>query len=213
MDIARSRWDQTYKSQTMEDVPVDDWLNRYSTALSHSKDTPVIDLGCGLGRDTSYLCEKGYKVIACDYSKGATDFIKRNFPGVETKLFDMRYGLPFADASAKAVIADLSLHYFPWDQTREIVTEIFRVLQAGGILLCRLNSMRDLHYGAGSGEEIEKHYYLKDGIPKRFFSREDVVSLFDGWEVAGMEEKPLAWFSPEKIGWEASVRKEGKREK
>jgi hypothetical protein len=49
------------------------------------------------------------------------------------------------------MIADLSLHYFSWDETKKIVNEIKRVLKEDGFLLVRVNSVNDTNYGAGKG--------------------------------------------------------------
>ncbi|MBJ3791971.1 methyltransferase domain-containing protein, partial [Bacillus sp. OA1] len=120
-------------------------------------------------------------------------------------LFDMTGGLPFPDGSARAVVADLSLHYFHWDDTVSIVSEIARVVGTGGLLLARLNSTCDVHYGAGQGIELEPRYYEHEGRRKRFFDEADMRRLFDGWAINVLKETDMHRYRKPKICWEMAA--------
>ncbi|WP_207671241.1 hypothetical protein [Paenibacillus cymbidii] len=98
-----------------------------------------------------------------------------------------------------------SLHYFHWDVTVSIVSEIARVVGTRGLLLARLNSTRDIHYGAGQGSELEPHYYKQDGRRKRFFDRADVERLFDGWAIDVLMETDMRRYRKPKICWELAA--------
>jgi SAM-dependent methyltransferase len=119
-----------------------------------------------------FLTERGYRVIACDFSSKALAIIHKYTPGAKTMLFDMTGRLPFSDGSARAVVADLSLHYFCWDVTVSIVSEIARVVSTGGLLLARLNSTRDVNYWAVQGFQVEPCYYEHEGRRKRFLTNQ-----------------------------------------
>jgi SAM-dependent methyltransferase len=67
---------------------------------------------------------------------------------------DISKTLPFKDESIGLIIADLSLHYFDNETTKNIVNEIRRVLKHNGCLIGRVNSINDFNFGAGSGKEI-----------------------------------------------------------
>jgi hypothetical protein len=84
------------------------------------------------------------------------------------------------------VIADLSLHYFWWATTVQIVADLSRVLQPGGTLLCRVNSTHQANY-AGQGVEVEPHYYNIDGHHKRFFTERELCELFGAWTVTKLD--------------------------
>ncbi len=207
-DPQHEKWNAVFAGLKDSEPVCDDWLDAYAGALSAARDLFVIDLGCGSGNDTKYLLERGYRVTACDYSGEAIERVRRLFPQAETRLFDMRDGLPFPDASTRAIVADLSLHYFPWETTRRIAAEIARILPAGGLFLCRLNSVRDVNHGAGEGEEIERHYYRTAAGPKRFFDEDDVDSLFtEGWLWIAKAEKRLSRYEKEKSLWELALRR------
>lgn len=207
MEDSRIYWNEQYMASGNKSVIYDLWLDKYESILQASKDTPIIDLGCGLGNDTLYLYERHYKVISCDYSEEALKKLELFIENPITKLFNMKDGLPFESESAKVVIADLSLHYFSWSETKKIVNEIKRVLKENGFLLLRVNSVKDTNYGAGKGIIIEKNYYNIDGHLKRFFDREQLVKLFIDWKVKYSKEHEMNRYTNSKILWEMAVQK------
>lgn len=200
-------WNEAYAKSKPQKPVYDLWLDKHSHILEKTKDMPVIDLGCGFGNDSLYLSERGYTVISCDISEAALDRVKEFIPGIRTIVVDMLNGLPFPDASVQVLIADLSLHYFPWKDTVNIVNEINRVLKDGGYLLCRVNSTKDIHYGAGQGDLIEENYYCVNGHAKRFFDREQLEKLFQALDIEYLNEYPMGRYGDPKILWEAAVKK------
>lgn len=207
MEDARIYWNKHYMASGNKSVIYDLWLDKYESILHASKDIPIIDLGCGLGNDTLYLYERQYKVISCDYSEEALKKLELFIDNPITKLFDMKDGLPFESESVKVVIADLSLHYFSWAETKKIVNEIKRVLKENGFLLLRVNSVKDTNYGAGKGIIIEKNYYNIDGHLKRFFDREQLEKLFIDWKIKYSKEYEMNRYINSKILWEMAVQK------
>ena len=189
-------------------LPVYDlWLDKHEGILESSRDTPILDLGCGYGNDSLYLAERGYRTVSCDKKIKAVENVRCFVPSAKTVLVDMRDGLPFDEKTFRVVIADLSLHYFPWEETVRIVRNISGVLQDGGFLLCRLNSVNDFHFGAGQGEEIEPQYYLLDGLTKRFFDRAQIDALFSNWDIKQIGEYELNRYRNPKMLWELVLQK------
>jgi SAM-dependent methyltransferase len=207
MNDQKLYWNKQFLASGNKRVTYDLWLDKYEDILKSSKDTPIIDLGCGLGNDTMYLHERHYKVISCDYSEEALKKLGLFINNPVTKLFDMKNGLPFETESVKVIIADLSLHYFSWAETKKIVNEIKRVLKEDGFLLVRVNSVKDANYGAGKGIMIEKNYYNIDGNLKRFFDKEQLEELFMDWEVKYINEYEMNRYISSKILWEMAVKK------
>ena len=170
-------WNDVFNKQK-GDMPIyDDWLDKY---LSEIKDvsTPILDLGCGMGNNSLYLTQKGFNVIACDYSYVALESVNKNIPTATTKYVDISKKLPFKNMEFSVVVADLSLHYFDNKTTIKIMKEIKRILKNGGYLFARVNSINDVNYGAGQGTKIEDGFYFVQGYNKRFFSLEDVNKYF-----------------------------------
>ena len=205
-DIQRQNWKEVFAGYGEERPQIDGWLEPFSHLLEASGDTPIIDLGCGFGNDTLYLCERGYPVISCDYAQEALDRLTHFIPCPDTRCFDMREGLPFPDDSALVVIADLSLHYFSEADTRRIIADIARVLADGGHLIARVNSVRDTGYGAGQGVEIEPNYYEIQGNKKRFFDKGQINRFFAGWDILHREECVMERYAKPKHVWEIAVR-------
>jgi SAM-dependent methyltransferase len=130
-------WNNVYKNKIVKKPSYDLWLDRYEDILKKCKDEEIMDLGCGIGADTLYLSEKGYKVISCDYSEEALKLLKESIPEAKILQIDISKTLPFENESICLIIADLSLHYFDDETTKNIVKEIKRVIKPNGCLIGR----------------------------------------------------------------------------
>lgn len=208
MPEQKEYWNAQFEKNSSPKPKYDLWMDKYSDILEQSKDTDIIDLGCGMGGDSLYLLERGYKVISCDVSDVALKKVKENIPDACTLSVNMLEGLPFSNSTAKIIIADLSLHYFYWQDTVRIAGEIKRVLTPGGYLLGRVNSTKDTHYGAGQGDILEENYYFTEGNTKRFFNREQIENLFVEWELRHLSEYTMDRYKYPKILWEFAVKRQ-----
>lgn len=190
-------------------MPRDPWLQPWLALLAERVGTrPILELGCGPGLDTEVLVAAGHRVIAVDLSPEAIAQAGARVPSAEFHCQDVRAPFPAAAAKANVVVASLSLHYFPWLETLDLVARIHAVLSPDGLLLCRLNSTNDHHFGASGHPEIEKHYYVVDGAPKRFFDRAAVDELFvRGWRWLRCEERVVHRYAQPKALWELVVEK------
>lgn len=193
-------------------MPTDLWLQRWIKLITARTLNPaILELGCGSGRDTAFLGQHGFtRLTVTDLSAESLAECARVVPAAAVVRHDLREPLPFADDSFDVVIASLCLHYFDWKKTQATVSEIRRCLVDDGVLLCRVNSTRDVNYGAVGHPEIERHFYDVDGRTKRFFSREDVDALFgDGWNRIAMEETEIDRYEKRKVVWEVLVQPAG----
>jgi SAM-dependent methyltransferase len=142
----------------------------------------VLDLGCGTGRDSVYLAERGHQVTAADRSP----FILAHFPqganelGVHSLQLDIaELPYPFTAGEFDVVYAHQSLHYFGKNQTREIFREISRTLRPKGLFFALFNSVKDPE--CGTGVPLERNYCeLSPGDRKRFFFVEEMPDLLSG---------------------------------
>ena len=207
MNTQKIFWNEMFKSIEDRKLQYDLWLDKYENILIKSKDSPIIDLGCGFGNDTLYLKERGYEVVSCDFSEEALIRLNNLIDNLTVKCFDMKDGLPFKNNSSRVVISDLSLHYFTWGDTQKILKEINRVLMNDGILLCRVNSTNDINYGAGQGIEIEENFYDINGKLKRFFDEGQLRKLFKDWDIQYIKESQINRYKNVKIVWEIPIKK------
>jgi trans-aconitate methyltransferase len=185
---------------TAAGAETDPWLDRHLPMLAGRT---IFEIGCGGGRDTRVLAAVGASVIALDASAAALEQARSAAPAAEFYCQDLRAPWPPAAARVEAVLASLSLHYFAWTETVMIVERIRALLPAGGLLLCRLNSTNDVHYGARGHLQIEPNFYSVDGRRKRFFDRPAVDALFaEGWNLRDIEERTVMRYTYPKVLWE-----------
>ena len=128
-------------------MSADPWLQRWLPLVrERTSDLPVTELGCGSGTDTAVLVESGHRVIAIDVSSAAIAQARAAVPEAEYHCQDLRAPFPSSAANVAIVIASLSIHYFPWLETRALVERIRATLRLGDALICRLNSTNDHNF-------------------------------------------------------------------
>jgi SAM-dependent methyltransferase len=185
----------------------DPWLQRWLKLIAErATGLPILELGCGGGRDSEVLAAAGHEVVGIDLSAKAVANAKQRVPKAAFHHQDIQG--PWPVARAGVVVASLSLHYFPWAQTEALVERVRQVLVPAGVLLCRLNSTNDHHFGASGHPPIDENYYSVDGEPKRFFDRASVERLFArGWRMLHNEEGVIDRYDRPKSAWEVVLEK------
>ncbi len=99
------------------DADPDAWLARWSRLLIERAGAgPVLELGCGSGRDSEQLAALGLRVVGLDLSAESIARASERVPGSSFDCHDLRDPFPAA-AALGAVVASLCLHYFPWAET------------------------------------------------------------------------------------------------
>ena len=171
----------------------DAWLQRWLPLLrEHTGDRCVLELGCGEGRDTAVLHVAGLRVVAIDRSLTALAEAREAVPGATFIESDLRAPLPIDAGQVGAIVASLSLHYFDWQTTCQVVEQLRVCLTPNRPLLCRVNSTRDDHHGSTGHPSIEPGYFRVGDTTKRFFDRADLLKLFaDGWHIVALEEQTI----------------------
>jgi SAM-dependent methyltransferase len=208
MKSLKQYWNESFQRPDL--MPrYDNWLDKYmDDYLNKDSNDLIIDLGCGVGNNALYLFEKGIFPIACDISEEAIQKLTTFIPDIQTLCLDMTKGLPFPKESVKVLIADLSLHYFDEVTTREVICDIHSVLMKDGVLLCRLNSTKEI-MNKGKIAQSEEEYLLEnEGIYRRFFNRGEIERFFDEneWTIVYIEEYELERYTNKKILWEIALK-------
>ncbi len=201
-----TKWDDIFKLKVNEEIVTDDFLDRNIDYIKNI-DTKILDLGCGNGNISKRLKELGKKVIAVDSSNIALDIVKEKLK-VEVLNIDMRNKLPFKNEKFELVIADLSLHYFSEEDTFKILREIKRILKKSGVLMFRVNSIKDINYGANSNNYISHHYYNVMDMKKRFFDIKDIFYYFQEYKIISIKENQMLRYEKPKNVIEGIVKKE-----
>ncbi len=171
---------------------------------------PILELGCGTGRDAKTLSDAGHRVIGIDACAAAIAEATVLLPAGEFHCQDMRNEFPASGNNVNVILASLCLHYFPWHETVGLVRRIGRALRPHGLLLCRVNSTDDHNFGAYGHDEIDVDYFCVDGTPKRFFDRAAVTRLFGDdrtWRILHLQHALINRYSQPKAVWELALEK------
>lgn len=191
------------------DAWLEPWLGVFNSLSAHG---PILELGCGFCDDTVYLERKGYRVIAADLDAQRLVVCDKKTQRSDFLRLDLRSPLPFSGDSFRVILASLCLHYFSWNDTIQAVQEIHSCLAEDGLLLCRLNSTKDVHFGSMGYPPIdpsrEDAYFQVGDRAKRFFDEASLRTLFaDGWTVEALQEKAITRIGRPKTAWEVALRK------
>ena len=209
-----SIWDFYYSKELNPEnfLKQSDWLERYDEYLKNVQNELVIDLGCGEGGNAFALYNKGYQVIACDFSKIVLERIGNCNPHIRTDCFDMSKGLPYATNSIGAIIASLSTHYFNTVETKQLYNDIYRCLKLGGYFVYRVNSLKELQRNQDNIiKPLEKDFYLmRNGKKKRYFNVDSIAEFLisSGFVVLENEEVELQFNGVKKYAIAGVAKKE-----
>lgn len=134
----------------MGDAPsgiVAETIERYSITA----DDPILELGCGEGRDAAPLLSAGFQVLATDISPEAIRYCRALFPQFagRFRILDCLHGA--LDERFSFIYAIALLHMFVPDEDRRAFYRFIREhLRPGGLAL--IGSMGD----GGKGEQKQR---------------------------------------------------------
>lgn len=160
-----------------------------------SRPLPVLDLGCGGGRDARLLASLGCTVVAGDYAPAILEWARGRSREERHALGFLRLNalaLPLRDASVGGVWASGSLLHIPSAGMERALAEVYRVLAPAGIAAI---SMR-----IGDGEGWKKGGSL-DG--PRWFTFVDPDSFTRCLEAAGFADVRIRFAG--RAGWFIAV--------
>ncbi|WP_430782353.1 class I SAM-dependent methyltransferase [Actinoplanes sp. G11-F43] len=148
---------------------------------------PVADVGCGPGRISGFLRERGVEVFGVDVSPGMVAVARREHPGIRFEVGSMT-GLDLADGSVAGVLAWFSLIHVPDGEVPGVLAEFRRVLRPGGALL--------VGFHAGDGSRVKTEGY--GGHPMNVVVHRRPVARVSQWlREAGFSVEAELWHRPE----------------
>lgn len=195
-------WDDKFKARGWGRYPPEDlvrFMARNYTGIDHAK-VSVLEIGCGPGANLWFLHREGYKVSGIDGSPvaihDATARLDRENKAINTAAADLQLGnfskLPWPESQFDLVLDIFALYANALDVIHKSVAEIDRVLKPGGFVYAKFWGRNTT--GCGEGKEIEPGTY--DEIPagpcqdmgiSHFFDRQEIVQLFNGFEVVAID--------------------------
>lgn len=157
-----------------------------------TSDLSVLDLGCGTGRNSNYLAEKGNDVFGVDIAKNAINIAehrarKNKLSGsVSYIIQSIGDALPF-DNNYFDLILDITSSNSLNEKERAVyIKEIYRTLKPGGFVIVRAlckdgdkNAKKLLENNPGREKDT---YFLKElGLVERVFSEVDLRDLYSNF--------------------------------
>jgi len=158
----QSTWDRTYAgAENFFGKEPSELAVSALPLLKESGARDVLELGCGQGRDSYYLCYNGFTVTALDYSESGICQMKEgaSTAGIcmDLRVHDAREPLPFPDDSFDAVYSHMFFTMeFSEAEVAFMLRECLRVLRPGGLNIYSVRNDHDPHYGKFEkiGEEM-----------------------------------------------------------
>lgn len=137
-----------------------DFVHKYGedvlNLIDASKDSLVIDLGCGNGALTQKLAEMGYRAEGIDGSEDMISLAKKLHPEIKFTLAD---ALAFRlDEKAGVIFSNAVFHWIDRENQNQLAENIARNLADGGSLVCEFG-------GFGCAETV--HGALEESFEAR----------------------------------------------
>jgi len=147
-----------------------DWVKKYAARIPSSK--LVLDLACGSGKNTRFLLESGYNVVALDRDISRLADISHN-QNLEIYEFDLETGskFPFYKREFSGIVVTNYLY-------RPILDDLTTALGFGGVLIYQTFMVGNEAYGRPNNPNfLLKKNELKDVFEKQL----DVIAFEEGY--------------------------------
>ena len=97
----------------------------------------ILDFGCGNGRLLEILKDKKINYAGADVSQKLIDLAKQKYPEFADSFSKItgQPSLPFPDNFFNKIISVAVFHHFPEKYAKEMVKELYRVIQPGGTVI------------------------------------------------------------------------------
>lgn len=168
-----TRFPTTEPEDVLDLAMIDHFVGRLGPTPS------VLDAGCGTGRISRYLADRGCRVTGLDLSPGMVAVARRDHPDLAFAVGSI-VDLPYADASVDAAMYWYSVIHSPDALLPRILAEAARVVRPGGHLLLAFQ------VGAGSRDVANGYRTLGHDVSLTRFHR-TLAQMRDALAAGGFE--------------------------
>jgi SAM-dependent methyltransferase len=177
---AAAYWNSPGTVDEFRSLPVQPYLTELLDGIA--VDGPALDLGCGGGRNTLALLDRGFDVVAVDLHQSMVDTTSAQTTGYAPGRISVRraaaHAVPAEDDYFALVICYGVLHNaVDRDQWNATVHEIGRVLRPEGLLALNSFTADSLDPRLRPGAE-QGQYILPDGVPMTLLPTSDILGAF-----------------------------------
>jgi len=195
-DQLRDAWDREYSEvhayTTSYRLDLDRGLHfllAYLGGLGEALAEPILDCGCGIGRNTLPLARRGHRVFGLEHSSVALERLQDSLSEenlgdlVTATQHDLGEPLPIEDGSIGTVLDITAVDNLVDPVRRQRYgAEVGRVLRPGGLALVVTFARDDGYYrrwlGGGPGEDNGVVEDPNTGIRNQLFTHASLISVF-----------------------------------
>jgi SAM-dependent methyltransferase len=160
----------------------------FSELLDFPRFKKVLDAGCGIGRNSIYLAQKGCEVHAVDISQTALATLQdaalkaRVQHRISVHNIPLRDNFPFEENAFDLVLDSyVFCHFVDESFRRNYRQELHRVTRPGGFVFSSLFSVEDEYYKSMIKNEHGANYIVTDpnnGITKRLYTEAEIKNFY-----------------------------------
>jgi SAM-dependent methyltransferase len=153
----------------------------------------VIDLGCGIGRNSIYLAEQGYKVTAVDFAETAIEMFRQTLVDhppaerIDLRQVNLAQRLPFDDDAFDFAIDIVTTMTLTQNELPGFEAELRRVVRPGGMFLTYVLSSDDGFLEA-TAPGAATTTVEESGITDNYLTEEQLRQLYRRWEVVAIDK-------------------------
>ena len=165
----------------MDNVPYEAW-GEYLTQLFKEygiEDGILLDLGCGTGKLTQFMAEKGYDMIGVDYSYEMLEIAKlRSNESILYLMQDMREFELYGTVRGIYSACDCFNYILEEDELREVFALANNYLDPGGIFVFDINTPYK-YYELLAGNTFAETREEGSFIWENYFDEEEQINEYD----------------------------------
>ena len=152
----------------------------------------LLDIGCGLGRNTIFFAKQGFNVHTFDISEDAVkrtkEFAKEENVTIDIKQADM-LNIPYGANTMDCVYSRNVISHTDTEGVKKIISEIYRVLKNEGECYLTLGSKDTWGYKQKSWPKVDDNTKIRQdegpeyGVPHFYADYELIIDLFKDFKI------------------------------
>lgn len=136
----------------------------------------ALDLGCGAGRDTAFLLNKGFRVTAVDKDPQVKEYLQK-LPHQDKLQIVVSDFKTFKFGKYDLINSWFSLSFLPKDTFYDVMDNIKSAVRSNGLFIGNIFGVND--------------EWNKDKRPMTFLKKDDISRLFQGFRILKLIEEDI----------------------